>query len=232
MKLTKRTPDVLVYGAPPVADLLPPEVGLRVKARALRRTMVAFLVIVALGIVAGFVLASGAALGTHLALEAANARTTELLNEQNKYIEVRQVTGLIDAVEEGRRVGTSTEINWKSYMESIQTSLPAGTTITNFAVESATPTTNYSEATDPLQGKRMAQIVFTATSPSLPDVQAWLDALTGLPGFVDAVPNTVVLETANEYQVGITMHVNDAALSNRFAPVEPAADSETESEEG
>jgi hypothetical protein len=216
-----KTPIDLVVGGFARANLLPPEVAQGVAGKKLRRNLVFGVVLAAVVVLLGFAGASVIALQSQANLDLASARTGELIAEQSKYVEVRQVTGALDVATNARVIGSSTEINWKSYIDQIEATLPAGTTVTNFAADTATPMTRYSDPTGPLQGERMGEITFTANSASLPDVKAWLEALEGLTGYVDAFPGSVALdETTNGYSVSIVMHINSDALSNRFAEQE------------
>ena len=133
-----------------------------------------------------------------------------------KYIEVRKVTSDVKLATAARQVGSSTEIAWKAYLESIATSLPSGTTIVTFDAAAGSPLKEFDQPTVPLQGVRIAELKFSAKSESLPDVQAWLNALAKLKGFVDAVPGRVNLADDGGYTVEITMHVNEQALANRY----------------
>ena len=107
--------NVLVIGGPPRAELLPPEVALGVKARALRRLLAVFIVltlgVVALG-VAGLAVASAASAQM---LAAETERGNQIIREQGEYAEVRQITTLIGKAQEGMVIGSTTEITWKSY---------------------------------------------------------------------------------------------------------------------
>ena len=215
----------LVIGGAPRASLLPPEVAQSVKAKSMRRTLVGVVILSVLVVGA----ASGAAglfvVTSQLALDGADQRTQALLAQQGEYAEVREISQTLELTKEARTLGTSTEINWKSYVASIQAILPAGTVVTNFSAETATPTTPFAQATAPLQGTRIGELTFTGNSASLPDVQVWLDALSGLKGFVDATPGSVTLvEESGMYTVSITMHINSEAYTNRFvvAPEEAA----------
>jgi Tfp pilus assembly protein PilN len=207
----------LILGGPPRADLLPPEVGLAARGRVLRRNAIAVIVLAILVVVAAYAGAAFLAVGAQAQLDAANARTQELLTEQAKYAEVKQVTSMLEKATVAQRVGTSTEIDWKDYLNDIQASLPAGTLVTNVVAETATPVTAFAPPSVPLQGDRIGELRFTATSTSLPDVQKWLDALATLDGFVDASPGSVTLnDQTGTYEVTITMHVNKLALLLRF----------------
>jgi hypothetical protein len=216
-KAPKSAATKLVVGGPPRADLLPPEVAQGVKAKSLRRTLVLLVVLAVVVAGAGSLGSTLLALNSTVALEASSARTAELLAQQGEYSEVRQVTAMLDKAEIARRVGTSTEINWKSYTAEVQSSLPADTVITGLIAEASTPTSTYSAPTIPLQGDRIGQVAFTATSASLPDVESWLVNLAGVTGFVDASPGAVTRVDDGSYTVSIIMHFNSDVLAERFA---------------
>jgi Tfp pilus assembly protein PilN len=206
----------LVLGGVPRVDLLPPEVGLAAKARVLHRSL--SLVVVAAMVVVGmgYGAASLHAANSNAQLATATARTQSLLAQQQKYIEVRKVTSDVKLATAARQVGSSTEIDWKAYLQSIALSLPAGTAIVTFDATSGSPLAEFAQPTVPLQGERIAELKFEATSESLPDVQSWLNSLAKLTGFVDAAPGSVTLSDDGTYKAGITMHVNEKALANRF----------------
>lgn len=214
---TDRGGDRLVIGGPARANLLPPEVGLAAQGRVMRRNAIAIVVVAVLVVIAAYAGASFLAASAQGQLDAANQRTQELVAEQAKYAEVRQVTSMISTAIAAEQVGTSTEIDWKAYLTDIQNSLPAGTLVTNVVAETATPITAFGQPTVPLQGARIGELTFTATSPSLPDVEKWLIALSKLHGFVDASPGSITLnEDTATYEVSITMHINTDALLFRY----------------
>jgi hypothetical protein len=210
--------EVLVVGGEPSADLLPPELRLYSKARAVRRRL--WWGVAALGLV--MILGTGAAalqamqMQSNLAAE--QNRTTALLVEQRKYGTVRSVQQEVSLVEAAQQVGTSTEIDWQKYLNEVQTTLPANVILTSVTIEAGSPLQSYAQASVPLQGARVATLSFAATSATLPEVPAWLNSLTGLPGYADASPGSVTRDdTTGAYTVAITMHINEAAFTNRFA---------------
>lgn len=207
----------LIVGGEPGVDLLPPEVKQQRRAKAVRRR----LGLGVIGVVVIVIVATGASVA--LAMQAQSrladeqALTPALLEEQTKYIEVRAVQNEVDLVKQAQHVGASTEIDWKKYLEGVQAILPASVTISTVAVDSASPLAVYGQSTSPLQGARVATVSFTAESAVLPDVPTWMDSLTTLPGFADALPASVSRADSGIYTVSITMHVNDAAYAQRFA---------------
>lgn len=213
--------DALVVGGEPRVTLLPPEVLKRRKAKSMRRglgfSVVGLLVLVLAGTAAA-TFVSGQA---QLRLLAEQSHTDELLAEQTQYGEVRTAQAQVDLVKAAQQVGDSTEIDWKTYLQGVQATLPSGVVIKSVAVDSATPILLYAQATGPLQGARVATVEFTATSTVLPDVPAWLNGLATLPGFADALPGSVILdESTGTFTVDITMHISEAAFAQRFAAKE------------
>jgi hypothetical protein len=215
MGLTKA--ETLTIGGEPRVDLLPPEVRAQRNAGAVRRRL-GFAVIVLLALVVGGSGAAGIqAVQAQAGLAAEQARTTTLLVQQRKYIQVRSVQDEVGLIQAAQQVGTSTEIDWKKYLSQVQATLPANVTLDTVTIDSASPLTPYVQAAVPLQGVRVATLSFTAKSPTLPEVPAWLNALTALPGYTDASPGSVTLDATGIYTVNITMHIDQAAYTNRFS---------------
>ena len=217
----KAVSDELILGGEPRVDLLPPEVLKRRQAKAVRR-MLGIGVIGLLAIVlAGTAAATYASSNAQEQLLAEQSNTAALLAEQAQYGEIRTAQAQVDLVKAAQQVGVSTEIDWKDYLQAVQATLPASVAIESVMVDSATPILLYPQPTVPLQGARVATVDFTASSTALPDVPAWLNGLTTLPGFADALPGSVTLdETTGIYTVTITMHVNEAAFAQRFTAKE------------
>ena len=210
--------DTLVIGGEPRVDLLPFEVRKDRKAKVTRRSRRARSPARPPRRDRGAGAATALSMQAQTRLSDEQARTADLLAQQSKYIAVRKVQDQVTLVQAAQQVGASTEIDWKKYLESVQATLPAGVTIDSVTVDSASPLAIYDQPTAPLQGARVATVSFTATSAMLPDVPTWLKALAKLPGYADALPSSANLDTVtNTYKVNITMHINDAAFSKRFA---------------
>ena len=210
--------EALVLGGDSRVDLLPPEVLLKRKAKVVRRRLGLVVLLVALLVIGGTALVRAQAQQAQANLAIEQANTQSLLVQQRKYVEVRKVQQQVDTIMAAQQVGTATEINWEQYLTSVQATLPPNVTIDTINIDSATPFAPYTQATAPLQGARIATLSFTAKSSTLPEVPAWLDALTSLPGYADASPGSVTRNESGAYSVSITMHINQAAFTNRFAP--------------
>jgi len=225
--------EVAAYGRPPRADLLPPEIRAAKRGDRTRRALLFGVVIVAVLVSGGYGFAFFETVQTQSALSAEQERTIALLKQQTEYLPGRQVKQKIGSLESALQVGASTEINWQQYLALVEQSLPAGTTITVFAVDSISPLDETVTPTNPLQGQFVATITFTASSETLPDIEVWLRGLETLPGFADANPDNVSKSGSDPYVASITMHVTGKAYSGRFQPEvvdEDAADDETTTE--
>ncbi|QYF72700.1 hypothetical protein [Cryobacterium sp. PAMC25264] len=206
----------LIVGGVPRVDLLPPEVHRERHARVVRRRMgwgvISVVAFMALGI--GGSIAWAMQAQSQLASE--QALTPKLLEEQSKYLEVRTVQSQVELVRAAQQVGASTEIDWKSYLDSVQAILPPSVSVETVTVDSASPLALYVQPTAPLQGARVATVTFTVKSAILPDVPTWLDSLADLRGVADVLPGSVARGEDGVFTVTLIMHVNDAALAQRF----------------
>lgn len=215
MIVKKKKVELLIGGESRV-DFLPKEVRDKRRGKALRRRLSFTIFITILLMVGCTALVRAQAQQAHRNLAIEEANTRYLLIEQRKYSEVAKAQQEIATIQAAQQVGTSTEINWKEYLTAVQGTLPSNVTIQTINIDSATPFAPYMQATAPLQGSRIATLSFTAISPTLPKVPAWLIALTSLPGYSDASPSSVTRTEAGAYSVNITMHINQAAFTNRF----------------
>jgi len=209
--------DDLVIGGEPRVDLLPPVIKARQKAKTLRKILGASVVAVIVMVGAGVVVASWQANLSQEELAVAQARTAELLQEQTKFVEVRVVQDEVDAVGAARRIGASTEVDWQGYFAGIRAVIPADVTIDSLAVDSESPLVAYGQPEAPLQEARIATLVIGLTSPSLPTVPEWLNAIKTLPGYADSTPGSITQNETGAYLVTLTVHIGEGARSNRFA---------------
>lgn len=208
----------LVVGGEARVELLPPEVAARARTRSTRRALVGVVVLAGLVCAGGYGLASVTANASAAELAAAQDRTRSLLQQQGEFIEVQLVQNQLHTATAARQVGSSTEITWQGYLLEVQDSLPEGIRLTGFIVDSSTPLQPHAQAAAPLQGERVATLNFTASSPTIPNVEAWLDGLVGVTGFVDATPGSISQdEESGGYDVTMTMHIDSRAYANRFA---------------
>ena len=217
--------ETLLVGGPPRADLLPPEIRREHKGRRTRRKMIWGVLGVVLLVFVGTGASYYFSLTSALQLVAAQDRTNELLLEQQKYTEVRVVQDELATVEAGQRVGAATEVDWKAYIDKIEASLPDNVAIMEVEIDAASPLTDYAQPDAPLQGVRVATLRFGAWTTALPDTDAWLVALSALPGHADANPDTIKFDEETQlYETYVTMHIDERAWSERFVSEEEKAE--------
>lgn len=205
-----------VIGAEPRVDLLPGEVHVERRQRTLARR--AWLGVVVVGVAVALA-AAGAGLNAVQSanqLAAAEGETNALLQQQQKYAEVRTTEQQSALIEAGQSVGGASEVDWSSYIAGLQTALPAGVTIASLGVDSAGPVAAYTQSSTPLQGQRIATITVTVTSQTIPSVPDWTDSLQGLRGYVDSSIASITKQSAG-YTADITIHINEKAYDGKYA---------------
>ncbi len=208
-------------GGEPRVSLLPSEVNDLNRLRATRRRLVAgtvgVLILVCAAVGGSMVLATLA----QAKLDSARSTSQDLLLREAEFSELRQVKQGTALATAAQQVGASTEIEWKTYLEDLQRTLPLGVIITSVSIESASPFADFGQSSAPLQASRVATLSFTAISPTIPDIPVWLDGLQKLLGFADAVPDAVSIQPDGTYLVNMSMHINADAYSHRFPEVSP-----------
>jgi len=208
----------VVVGAEPRVDLLPVEVHVGRRQRALARR--AWLGVVVVGVLIALATAGA---GLHAArsaagLTSAEGETNSLLQQQQKYAEVRTTEQQSALIQAGQQVGAATEIAWKPYVSELQTALPSGVTIGALGIDAAGPTAAYAQSTTPLEGQRTATITATVNSPNIPSVPEWTDSLRGLRGYVDSSITSISRQSStNGYTADITIHINEQAYDGKYA---------------
>jgi type II secretory pathway pseudopilin PulG len=215
-KRPSRKTDVII-GAQPRVDLLPPEIKAKRDSAGMRRLLVLVVIAVVLIAIAGSLGARVWSQSAAAEQRAEQDRAATLLTQQRSYNDVVKTQSDIALAQAAQRVGASTEVDWKGYLDQVQATLPANVAIKTIAVDSSSPTAAYAQPTAPLQGARVATITFSATSPDIPRVPEWLTALSKLPGYADANPGSVSYDEASKiYTASVTMHVNSAVFDQRF----------------
>lgn len=223
----------LVLGAPPRANLLPQEVRAERQARAVRHALrlvfVAVVLVAICGIGAGYLVAQQSA----VQLQGARARTTTLFAQQSKYGDITAARTRLTSTSVAMKSMSGAGIQWKAYLEDISATLPDGMSIVSVAIDSAAPGTVYASPTSPLQGSRVATLTFQVTGAQLGSVRSWLDALRGLPGYVDAEADSITTGPDGDLLANVTLHVGTKAYTvpARTTPAASATPTATPSAE-
>lgn len=207
----------LAIGGVPRADLLPPEVKAAYKGKATVRMLVILVVTVAVIVAGGVGYATIRSITSQAFLQLERDRSLDLLARQLDYAEARQIANKVDAAIAARALGTTTEIDWRAYLDEVSATLPDGVGLTELVIAPVVIGAGEESVDNPLQQAAVATITITATSLTVPDVEAWFEDLAGITGFAGiAPPATVAGSPAEGYVVGLELLVNDEAYLSRF----------------
>ena len=210
----------LVIGGEPRANLLPPEVLLATKAKGTRRLLGFVVVLVLILVAGGYGLATIRAIGAEADLAAAQAKTTDLVDQQAQYSEAAQVSALLTASEQTRVAATTNEIIWGSIFDSITANMAVAG---YYSWEAQTPNP-WEPALEPdglLREPRVATMTITVATLTPPDATTLFRTLSAIKGSADATLDLVAMgESSGLYESTFTINLTADALANRFAPEE------------
>jgi len=206
--------DVIVLGASPRVQLLPPEVVQDKRARAVRRRLIAALVVVVVVVL----LATGGAVvslaGASAQLVGEQARSALLNAQRAKLVEVTTLQSQVDGIKTAQPIAADGQILWEPYLTAVGDTLPAGTTITGFSAQ--LDGADADATADSTTVKHAAILTITADSPQAP-ISDWLDNLATVPGFLGAMPGSVTLiPDTGHYTVAVSLLIGDKALAKQF----------------
>ena len=209
--------ELLSIGGDPWIDLMPTEVRAERKLRGARYLQIFALFLLIVTIFAGSELLRQSTLRTQQQLAMEKSDNGLLLYRLTSFAHINKIDSEVELLYLGQRVGMATEINWKTYLDAVQATLPEGVKIDTINIEAQTPLEPFPQSNLPLEGSRVATLHFTAKSPTLSQIPVWLNAITSLPGYSDAATDSVVANDLGIYTVSITIHINKIAFTNRFS---------------
>lgn len=213
----RKATTTLVVGGTPRVDLLPTEVLVDRRQRAVVRRAWLAVGVVAVAAATAVALVTMVASQADAQLAQTRQETDALLLQQQQFRDVRSIETQSDLLRAAQSVGGATEIDWQGTLQRVQDSLPAGVTITGVQIDSANAVESYAQGTGPLEGQRVATLTIDAASTTLPSVPEWLDSVRKLPAFVDANANSVTLDAAtNVYTVDMTIHLDEDAFNGKY----------------
>jgi Tfp pilus assembly protein PilN len=204
-----------IGAAEPRANLLPPSVLAAQRGRVAVRRVVIAVVLVAATAVAAVVLAVLNAGVAQAQLDGARAQTDDLVAQQAQFSEVGATIADIDRLTAARSAVGASDVLWADYLDKITATLPAGVTFTSIDIQATTPVNVVEQSVAPLAATRVAALTFTVSSGDLASVEAWIDALGGLPGYVDATL-TSVTQSETSYQSTVALSLDETIYSGRF----------------
>jgi hypothetical protein len=215
MSPAARNDGSLIVGGVPRAELLPPELEIVKRLRAQRRSIVTLGVLVVIAVIAGYALATFFDTLSKVQLDAAEATSAGLIEEQAKYVEVQQLEQQVSAAKKARAIGTATEIDWRLLVEEVQATAVGDLRVTSIVVQAGTPITPFEDTTVPLEHPRVAEVKLISRAGKASSAAIWLAKLGQLPGFADARIDSIVAEGGG-YNINATVHLNDVIFTHRF----------------
>lgn len=215
------------------ANLLPPEVVAARRLGAIRKMIVAVMILV---VVLGGLGYGYALLQQHSArddLSSEQARTTALLAQQRTYAEVVALAGTISQIKDELATLMAGDVDAAKLVDAIVARLPTGAAITQLQATLAqdlgqtnSSTTSTGVGVLDTSGRtHVGSVSVTATLKSMQDGAAFATQLATIPGVIDVYP-TSQTNNSGSIQITIQMILTDQLLTHRF-DVTPADASTT-----
>lgn len=199
----------------PRVQLLPPLVKQREKSRRTRR-LLAFVVVVALGVALG-----GVAFGylraaqADAALAAERLRTEQIQAEQVEYAEAAQKAALVAASEQAQRDVTTNEIDWLEVLAKILGYVPQGAAIDGISFTAPAPWEPPLIPEGELRAPRIAVVNVTIGSADYALAGAFVRAVWNMEGVSDVVITGTTVD-AGRYLTTITLTLDEQVRTGRF----------------
>lgn len=181
----------LQLGGMPTVDLLPPEVGMRRKERTLRGVLVFFVLLTVAVVIVGWELSTLLAQSAQNQLAAEQAKTQDILTQQQSYSELTTTRSLVAEATGARTLFTSTEVTWADIVGTMKAALPAGASLTSATITGRGPWEPVLVPIGALRAPRVATISLTVDTVTLDDVAAFQKALSLEKFTADVSPDTI-----------------------------------------
>jgi len=199
---------------------MPPEVEWQ-RREAVRRRGLLSLVVVVVVIVAGGISASfwysSQATGQ---LEVAQAETERLLADQLDYSEVVQLRSTLRSTEQTRAELAGVEVLWEEILLPYRNILEADGRITVLQLVGNVPGVEPLTPSGPLREPLSARVTITIQTVAVPPADDWVRQLSAITTLADVSVDSITSADDTGYTSTLTINLNDAALSERFATEE------------
>lgn len=224
--MSKQQVETVQLGSTPRADLLPAAAREAIRRRPIVRKLVVGVVLLALVVVIAIAGATVISFFAQAQLQAERDRSEVLLAQQLEFAEARAIDDALTEATNSRLAVTSVEIDWESLLAEIRATLPEGVLLVSVdgqITDGDSPDAGREDGEtdvepEPLRQDSVARISISATSPTVPDVEAWLADLETVTGFAGiAPPTSVVGSEGASYTVTIEFLLNEEAFLGRYA---------------
>lgn len=195
-------------------DLLPPSVELRRRQSATLRLLGLGLAGLLLISVTGSFAVSFLAGSAEQRLADEQARSVQLVEEQQQYTEVQAITAQLADYESAEFSALFAETDWPRLMRELDAALPAGVVLSSEAVTIKGLSTSSDTPVDEigLDALGVIEITFSATADVFESSSPLLGALQSLTGYSSATVNAVSGGGEDGYVITGVVHLNAAAL--------------------
>lgn len=226
-KHEKAQTGALVYGGVPRANLMPPEVGIRRKQAAQRRSLLALGALVTVVTIAGVVASFLFAAAAEQRLADERRITEQLLATQLGYAEVTQLRADLQLITGVRTQIAEVEVLWADALVPYLGVLGPEVTVSNLTVLGNAPAQPPLGLGGPLRQERVATIAMTISTPDVPTPWVWLRAWERIDTYADASVD-LITNADSGYTTTVTINLNPSALSGRYAAEDAATETNEE----
>lgn len=212
----------LVLGGEPHAQLLPPSVKLREKARSTRRLMAMVVVLAVVVAGAGTFGAYWFAYQAETELAASQARTIEILAEQSKYAEGAELAAQVEATETAQRIVTANEIDWLELAGAVLGYVPCDCITVEIGLTSPAPWEPPLIPEGPLRAARIASMTLTLSATDYFSAATFVGSVRELEGLDDAFITGTKFEDG-QYKTMVVLTFDSEVLARRYVVDEPGS---------
>jgi uncharacterized protein HemX len=199
-----------------VADLTPPELVAARRLKVLQRYIAAGLATVVLLCAAGYAFAYVKNSSASDAVDAANARTTDLTAQQSKYAAVTQLKATTTGITSQTRTLMATDVDMAGLLGTLRRLVPATMALTAVTVSTTPAAAGSTPSLDGSARPTIGTITLTGSSHRLVDLASYVSRLSALPGVVDVVPSSNTAGSANVATWNVSLQITDLLYTHRY----------------
>ena len=202
------------------ANLLPPELIAARRLKAVRKLIAAALVLVVVLAAGGYGYGMYQQSGVEAALSSEQARTSQLLAQQQKYQEVVTLTGSIAQIKGQLATLMTGDVDVANLLSVIAARQPHGGSITQLQAtlvsDPTQPSTDGGASVFDNSGHtHIGTMSIAGTAPSMTGVAAFVNQLSATPGIVGVFPSSQT-GSGRSVQYTIQLTLTDELLTHRF----------------
>jgi hypothetical protein len=200
-------------------NLLPDEIKQAEGAATQRRVIVLLTALVVAAVGAAYFGSLLYAQSSQSSLAAAQAEAAQIVADQAKFGGGLRVANQIKTAKDAQVITTAAEIYWTAVITDVIVATPATISITSIELHAATPVTDGTVPTPPLETSRVGSLTISGVTAAPADIDAWIKGLEKIKGFAGS--SVVRFDGGSKYTV--VLYISNGRLTNRFATPAPGA---------